>query len=123
MSNNQELIPVESQEMESYQPTLMDQVISNLQKLRKEDIKAVNLKRNEDGTERLEVNLANGNTLIQTEYSSGISEKSITQIPSFDSIEKRNQAIREQYQQGKTQEEVARLFGLSQSTIHKVVKV
>lgn len=122
MNNNQELTTLESQKDESYQPTLMDQVISNFHKLRKEDIKTIKLDRNKDGTESLEVNLVDGKTFDGTEYSSGISERSITQIPDFDSIEDRNHAIKEQYKQGKTQEKLARLFGLSQTTIHNILK-
>jgi hypothetical protein len=121
MSTNQELIPTVSQNNENSQSSITKQLISNLQKLREEDVRELNITI-KNGTQRIEVNLADGSTLTQTRHPSGISERSMTQIPDFDSIEDRNHAIKEQYKQRKTQEELARLFGLSQTTIHNILK-
>jgi DNA-binding NarL/FixJ family response regulator len=103
--------------------SLTEIVIANLHSIKKTDVKNVNLKiDSKTGKEELEVNLTNGRTLIQTNFPSGIYEKSVVDVPKFNSVSERNQAVQELKKSGKTQMEIARLLGCSQTTVHNALK-
>lgn len=98
-------------------------VISNLNKLTREDVRSISAKINaKTGKEEFEINLNDGRTLIQTNFISGISEKTIIDVPEFHSTNERNAAIKDMRNSGRTQTEIARIFNVSQATVSSVLR-
>lgn len=124
MSDSQELIPAANLQPEPEpQSSLTDLVVNSLRNIQKKDVRNINIKVDpKTGAEQLEVNLTNGNTLIQNNFASGVSERSVIQAPQFSSIAERDNAARDLYKAGKTQVEIARILGCSQTTIHNALK-
>ncbi len=121
-TDNQDLI-LSNDDIEPQQSSLTDLVINNLHNIQTSDVRNINVSIDpKTGKEQLEVNLNNGNTLIQTNHSSGVTEKSMIQTPKFSSVQERNEAAKQLHNDGKTQDQIARIFNVSQTTIHNALK-
>jgi DNA invertase Pin-like site-specific DNA recombinase len=98
-------------------------VIGNLNKLTREDVRSISAKINsKTGKEEFEINLNDGRTLIQTNFISGVSERTTVELPEFKSITERNEAMRTMKNNGRTQNEIARIFNVSQTTVSSVLR-
>ena len=64
-----------------------------------------------------------GSTYIGRLTASGVQGASVIRIPLNISKEERNNLIRELYDRGYTQDEIADIFGISQGTVSKVLHI
>lgn len=66
--------------------------------------------------------LDNGTTYIQSLSRTGVKEGKIISIPSFNNREERREIVIDLKEQGYTQDEIANMCGISQSTVHNDLK-
>ena len=66
--------------------------------------------------------LDDGTTLIKTVTASGVVSETVHKLPEIKSVDQRNQVIRDLSKQKMTQETVATMLDISQSTVSNVLK-
>lgn len=66
--------------------------------------------------------LENGTTYIQSLSRTGVKEGRKITIPPFNTKEKRREVVKNLYEEGYTQDDIADMCGISQSTVHNDLK-